>query len=80
MNLKDDDVVSAVALIVDDDGEAGEDAPPDAAGRASGELTPRHVEPTSPPRKRRSRECPCHPSPPFATLARPEKGGGPYAN
>jgi DNA gyrase subunit A len=32
MNLKDDDVVSAVALIVDDDGDAGEDAAPDATG------------------------------------------------
>jgi DNA gyrase subunit A len=30
MNLKDDDIVSAVALIVDDEGDAGEDAPPDA--------------------------------------------------
>jgi len=28
MNLKDEDVVSAVALIVDDDGESAEDVPP----------------------------------------------------
>ena len=69
MNLKEDDLVSAVALVVDtEDGARGVRGRGAAADRAA----PDGVLP-------RTRDQAWRTSSPFATLARPEKGGGPYA-
>ncbi len=90
MNLKEDDLVSAVALVVDGDGE------PPTSQRTGRQTTGESrscvdrqrlcrasqiddsVVPEAEARGSAApRERPCRASPPFATLARPEKGGGP---
>ena len=80
MNIRDDDQVSAVALVVDD-GEEGE-AP--RATAAVGMARTGRREPLDAASDDRAgdpgdngRTPPCATSPPVRYLARPEKGGGP---
>jgi len=81
MNLKEDDVVSAIALVVDavepsdepTDESLPERLPPRRPPRSPG----RPRTPTKSPKRSSAPHETCRTSPPSANLARPEKGGGP---
>ena len=90
MNLKEDDVVSAIALVVDDvepgNGSVADGPRTDLRRRPRmpcaqpARLTPLRPTGVNPPRTSKAPLDTCRASPPSATLARPEKGGGPYVS